>query len=116
MDNDRQGEPDINKVRLALNGRNPKRFMHVMPEANLEQHLCVNGFGDIYEALLSEQTRQQVTVPNTDPNYWMQVTKAVKKHKIVAIQNVLQEMRNGRPIPFLLKKAVVIASNLAKSR
>lgn len=87
-----------------------------MPEDDLEQHLCVNGFGDIYENLLNTDTRQQVTVPNTNPDYWKHVTKAVKKHKIVAIQNVLDAMRNGRPVPRLLKRAVVTAANLAKSR
>lgn len=87
-----------------------------MPEDDLEQHLCVNGFGDVYERLLNADTKLQVTVPDTDPLYWKQVTKAVKKHKIVAIQNFLREMRNGRPVPRLLKRAVVTAANLAKSR
>ena len=115
-DNDQQGQSTIQKVRDALNGRSEKRMLHVMPEDDLEQHLCVNGFGDVYENLLTVQTRQQVTVANTEPAYWKQVTKAVSKHKIVAIQTVLQEMRNGRPVPRLLKRAVVTAANLAKSR
>ncbi len=105
-DNDQQGQSDIRKVIAALNGRNQSRMLHVMPEGDIEQHLCVNGFGDIYENLLTAQTRQQVTVPNTDPTYWKQVTKAVNKHKIVAIQTVLQEIRNGRPVPRLLKKVL----------
>jgi putative ATP-dependent endonuclease of OLD family len=115
-DNDQEGQKTIQKVRAALNGRNEKRVLYVMPEDDLEQYLCANGFGDIYENLLNADTRLQVTVLNTDPAYWKQVTKAVKKHKIVAIQNVLQEMRTGRPVPRLLKKAVVTAANLAKSR
>ncbi len=115
-DNDKQGQLTIQKVRAALNGRSEKRMLHVMPEDDLEQHLCVNGFGDVYENLLTVQTRQQVTVANTDPAYWKQVTKAVSKHKIVAIQTVLQEIRNGRPVPRLLKRVVVTAANLAKSR
>jgi putative ATP-dependent endonuclease of the OLD family len=115
-DNDQQGQADVRKVLVALNGRDQKRMLHVMPEGDIEQHLCVNGFGDIYEDLLTPQTRQHVTVPITDPIYWQQVTKAVSKHKIVAIQTVLHEIRNGRPIPRLLKSAVVIAANLAKSR
>lgn len=115
-DNDQEGQKTIQKVLAALNGRNEKRVLHVMPEGDLEQHLCVNGFGDVYENLLNADTKLQVTVPDTDPLYWKQVTKAVKKHKIMAIQNVLQEMRNGRPVPRLLKRAVVTAANLAKSR
>ncbi|MDK9703894.1 MAG: DUF2813 domain-containing protein [Sulfuritalea sp.] len=115
-DNDQEGQKTIQKVLAALNGRNEKRVLHVMPEDDLEQHLCVNGFGDVYENLLNADTKLQVTVPDTDPLYWKQVTKAVKKHKIMAIQNVLQEMRNGRPVPRLLERAVVTAANLAKSR
>jgi len=115
-DNDQQGQSDIRKVRAALNGRSEKRLLHVMKEGDLEQHLCVNGFGGVYENLLTAQSRQQVTVANNDPAYWTQVTKAVGKQKIVAIQTVLQEIRNGRPVPRLLKRAVVTAANLAKSR
>ncbi len=114
-DNDKQGQSTIQKVRAALNGRSEKRMLHVMPEDDLEQHLCVNGFGDVYENLLTAQTRQLVTVANTDPAYWKQVTKAVSKHKIVAIQTVLHEIRNGSPVPRLLKRVVDTAANLAKS-
>jgi hypothetical protein len=42
-------------------------MLHVMPEDDLEQHLCVNGFGDVYENLLTAQSKQNVTVPKTDP-------------------------------------------------
>ena len=115
-DNDQQGQSTIQKVRAALKGRNEKRILHVMSEEDLEQHLCVNGFGDIYENLLTAQTKRLVTVANTDPAYWKQVTKAVSKHKFVAIQTVLDEIRNGRPVPRLLKRAVISAANLAKSR
>lgn len=114
-DNDQQGQSTIQKVRAALNGRSEKRMLHLMPEADLEQHLCVNGFGDLYENLLTDQTRLQVTVPKNDPAYWGQVTKAVSKHKVDAIQAVVRELRNGRRVPRLLKKAVITAANLAKS-
>ncbi len=115
-DKDQQGQSTIQKVRAALNGRSENRMLRIMPEDDLEQHLCVNGFGGVYENLLTAQTRQQVTVANTDPTYWKQVTKAVSKLKIEAIQSVLQEIRNGCPVPRLLKRAVVTAANLAKSK
>ena len=115
-DNDKQGKQTVSKVQAALNGRQEKRVLHIMPEDNLEQHLCANGYEDIYEKLLTTYTRQQVTVPNTDPDYWKQVTKAVRKHKIVGIQDVLTAMKAGRPVPRLLKRAVCSAANLAKSR
>ena len=114
-DSDQQGQLTIQKVQAALNGRSEKHMLYVLPEDDLEQHLCMNGFGDIYENLLTPQTEKQVTVANTDPTYWKQVTKAVNRHKIVAIQTVLQEIQNGRPVPCLLK-AVITATNLWKSQ
>ena len=114
-DNDQQGQQTVIKVRAALNGRQEKRMLQIMPEDDLEQHLCANGFGYIYEGLLTADTRQRVTVPKTDSDYWKQVTQAVRKHKIEGIQDVLIAMRNGCPVPRLLKRAVVSAANLAKS-
>ena len=113
-DNDQEGRRTIQKVRSILNGRNEKRLLQVMPESNIEEYLCVKGFGDIYENFLDDTTRQQVQVEKGHGDYWPQVTRAVRKHKIAAVQNVLQEMRNGRPVPRLLKKAVVVAANLGK--
>jgi len=112
-DYDQQGKADIKKVLRTLNSKDRKRRLHVMPEGDIEQHLCNNGFGDIYEKLLTVKTLQQVTVSSKDPNYWKQVTKAVSKHKIAAIHTVLQEIRKGRQIPHILKRAVRIAANLA---
>lgn len=114
-DNDQEGKKTIAKVRAALNGRSENRHLHIIPEDDLEQHLCVNGYGDVYEKLLNNDTRKKITVPNTHSDYWNQVTGAVKKHKLVAIQKILHEMWNGRPVPHLLKRVVVTAVNLAKS-
>lgn len=115
-DNDDQGKINIRKAREALDGKNENRILHVMNEDDLEQHLCANGFGDIYESFLSDQANRNITVNKHDIEYWKQLTKAVSKHKIPAIQCVLKEIRNGRPVPRLLKKVVVTAANLAKSR
>lgn len=113
-DNDQEGQRTIQKVRNILNGRNEKRVLQVMQERNIEEYLCAKGFGDIYEKFLNDTTRQQVGVEKGHEDYWPQVTKAVGKYKIAAIHDVLHEMRNGRPVPRLLKKAVVIAANLGK--
>ena len=116
-DSDQQGQDTIRKVQEALNGRNAENMLYVMPEDDLEQHLCENGFGDIYESFLTTQTRQQVTVEKTDTTYWQQVTKAVSKHKIEAIQTVLQEIQNKRqPPPCLLKKVITATVELSKSQ
>lgn len=115
-DNDQEGQKTINKVRAALNGRSERRLLQVMPENDIEEHLCVNGYGHVYEGFLNNDLKKQITALATDPGYWGQVAKAVKKYKIAAVQQVLEEMRNGSPVPRLLKKAIIVAANLAKAR
>ena len=114
-DNDQEGARTVAKVLAKLNGRSRRPRLLIMDEDDIEQHLCSNGYGDIYEGFLSPASRPQVTALKTDAAYWGQVTKAVKNHKTEAIQAVIEEMRAGRPIPPLFMKTITFATNLAKS-
>ena len=115
-DNDGQGASDRALVRKYLNGRPEPETLFVMPEANIEQHLCVNGFVDVYYALLGAQPRQKVTVQPQDSKYTLQVANALpKKLKTHAAQQVIGAMRAGRPIPDLFKNAIDAAIKLAKT-
>lgn len=115
-DNDGQGAHDHEAVRKHLSGRPEPEALFVMPEDNIEQHLCVNGFADVYYSLLGEQPRKLVTVQPSDPTYPLQVAKALpKKLKTHAAQQVIGAMRTGRPIPSLFKNAVDAALKLATS-
>jgi putative ATP-dependent endonuclease of OLD family len=114
-DNDKEGAKTIAKVQAKLNGRSECPRLQIMAEEDIEQHLCANGYGDIYEGFLNPATQGQITVAKTDPAYWEQVAKAVKKHKIEAVQSVIEEMRAGRPIPVLFRKTITFATNLSKS-
>jgi putative ATP-dependent endonuclease of OLD family len=113
-DNDAQGANDHATVKKHLNGRLEAETLFVMPEANIEQHLCVNGFADVYYALLSHQPKKLVTAKPADPAYPIQVATALpKKLKTHAAQQVIGAMRAGRPIPNLFKNAIEAAVKLA---
>lgn len=114
-DNDAQGANDRAVAQNYLQNRPAADTMFVMPESNIEQHLCVNGFADVYFGLLSAQPRLLVTAQPHDPDYPIQVAKALpKKLKTHAAQEVIAVMRAGRPIPDLFKKTIEAALKLAK--
>jgi len=115
-DNDAQGVNDHQTVRSHLNGRLEQEVLFVMPEANIEQHLCMNGFVDVYNALLTDQPRQRVVAQPTDPDYPIQVAKALpSKLKTHAAQQVVTAMRDhARPVPLLFKNVIEAAINLSR--
>ncbi|MBV5329281.1 MAG: DUF2813 domain-containing protein [Chlorobium sp.] len=115
-DNDTQGARDHQVARAYLNGRLETEALFVMPEENIEQHLCVNGFSDIYYALLTEQPLQKVTLLPGNPQYPIQVAKALpSKLKTHAAQHVITAMLDAplRPVPQLfqnvINKALILA-------
>lgn len=114
-DNDAQGVADHQTVRSYLNGRPEADALFIMPESNIEQYLCINGFVDIYDALLTDQPRQKVTVSAADPQYPIQVARALpSKLKTHAVQQVVTAMRNGpRPVPVLFQRVIEAAINLS---
>lgn len=117
-DNDAQGVKDHEVVRKYLNGRQEKDALFVMPEQNIEQYLCVNGFSDVYFNLLSEQPRQKVTAQPQEPSYPIQVADALpRKLKTHAAQQVLAAIRNDpRPVPTLFRDVIEAALKLAEAQ
>jgi putative ATP-dependent endonuclease of OLD family len=114
-DNDDQGAKDHAAVRNHLDGRPESDALFVMPEANIEEHLCMNGFADVYYSLLGDQPRRLVTAHPSHPDYALQVARALPKRlKTHAAQHVLGAMRAGRAIPALFKNAIDAALKLAK--
>ncbi|MBI3230094.1 MAG: DUF2813 domain-containing protein [Burkholderiales bacterium] len=114
-DNDQQGTKDQKKVRSALNGRVETDALFVLPESDIEQHLCAMGFGSVYESLLSTDTQANVTVAKSDPMYWDQVTKAVHRHKTAAIPKIVELIRTGKiAVPSLLERIIKEAIKLSE--
>lgn len=116
-DNDAQGAKDHEVVRNYLNGRQVTDALFVMPEANIEQHLCVKGFSDIYHAQLTQQPLQKITVQQQDPQYPIQVANALpSKLKTQAAQQVIAAMLEDppRPVPQLFQDVINAALKLAE--
>jgi putative ATP-dependent endonuclease of OLD family len=117
-DNDQQGASDLAAIRRHLGNRLEDQVTVTMPEANLELHLCACGFGQVYEAFLTERVRQQINVPATSPGYWPAVLKGIKDlrdfSKPRAIQKVLEMIRAGTPAPAVLTSVLERASQFAR--
>jgi hypothetical protein len=86
-----------------------------MPEDDIEQHLCVAGFGSTYESYLTDQTKLNIQVPNTDSLYNKQLTSAVGKHKIAAVHQIIEEIREGAAVPPLFINVINAALKCAES-
>lgn len=116
-DNDDQGAGDRRAVLTHLNGRQEEDTLFTMCEKNIEQYLCVNGFSDIYYRLLGEQPRTKVTAQPQDPDYPLQVAKALpSKLKTHAAQEVALSMSNGsHPVPQLFQDVIEAALNLTEA-
>jgi putative ATP-dependent endonuclease of OLD family len=117
-DNDGQGRADQTHLRTYTPVADRAEAIHVMPEDDIEEHLCVNGFDAIYEAYLTAQTRAGVTVQQGDSNYWREVLTAIKSvrgfKKPDAALKVIQEIQaETKPVPELIQTAIRAAVSLA---
>ena len=116
VDNDEQGKKDVDAVRKQLDGRTESKVLFKMPEANIEEHLCRNGFQSIYRNLLGEQPRKKVTVGPDDPEYPFQIARALPdKLKTRAAQDVLMAIQNDPTlVPQLFRDVIDAALKLVK--
>lgn len=128
-DNDGQGKADQKHARNYAGASPLADLLHVMPEDDIEQHLCVQGFGSIYQAVYDAHPQVQqarpVTPPSPQPSttarpsdaaYWPELLKAIKSvlTKPVAAMEVIRLIRtNAVPVPPLLADAIQKAIALA---
>lgn len=138
-DNDQQGQNDQQQVTAYTQAADLPDVLHLMPENDIETHLCSAGFGAVYQAIYdghpqlhsapnpappcaacgkAQKPRPQVTALPADPAYWPQVLKTIKNvmNKPAAALAVIQEIQSGKPVPPLLettiRKAVEIAGGV----
>lgn len=116
-DNDGQGAKDRQSALQYMNGRLEKDALFMMPQKNIEQYLCVNGFSDIYYGLLSEQPREKVTANPQSPEYPIQIADALpNKFKTQAAQEVAMAMGNPpNSVPQLLQDVIEAALKLTEA-
>ena len=116
-DNDHQGQKDQQHVQAYTQAPDLPAVLHVMPENDIEAHLCSAGFGTVYEAYLTPQLGTGVTVAPGHADYWSQVLKAIKNvrgYKPAAALEVARQIQAGTtPVPPLLKTAIHKSIELA---
>lgn len=116
-DNDAQGQDDQAHVTNYTPATSLADALHVMPEPDMETHLCAAGFGVIYEAFLTPQRRTQLSVGSNHADYWPQVLRAIKSvrgFKTAAALQVAQQIESGNiPAPPLLETAIRKSVELA---
>lgn len=68
---------------------------------SIEHLLCQEGFGDLYEAALSQQQRAGLSAPPGEPDHWLEVAGALNsRQKTRLAAEVADEMRRGsRSVP-----------------
>ena len=116
-DNDDQGTSDRKKVHENLNGNKAEDVLFQMPEKDIEEHLCIQGFGSVYASYLGQQTASQVHAEKGSPAYWRQVLNAIKKSysKPEAALRVADLVRGGTPAPPLLMDVLRAAVRLGEA-
>lgn len=116
-DNDQQGQKDQQHVTSYTPPADLPAVLHVMPESDIEVHLCSAGFGAVYEAYLTPQLKAGVTVAPSHEDYWPQVLKAIKNvrgYKPAAALEVTRQVQAGKtPVPPLLETAIRKSVELA---
>ena len=88
----------------------------IFPYQNIERFLCENGFGDLYEARMSQQ-KQQPTSTHGTTAYWREVLDALPRgysKPAVALEAVFKMKTEDVTVPLPLKSILEKAISLAE--
>jgi putative ATP-dependent endonuclease of OLD family len=85
-DSDPQGQKYADSAKTHLGEREEANFIRRVPHGDIETFLCVEGYGDVFEATMSAQKLKQnpITATKGTATYWESVVK-------------LQPDRGGKP-------------------
>lgn len=136
-DNDQQGLKDQQHVKTHTLLADHPAVLHVMPENDIEQHLCAAGFGSVYQSIYDshpmlhsppnppppctacgtmQKSRPRLTAMSNDPDYWPQLLRVIKNviNKPAAALDVTRQIQAGKtPVPPLLETAIRKSVQLA---
>lgn len=114
LDNDRGCSKYERRVSDHFSGATPADRL-TMPYENVEQMLCENGFGDLYESRMSPQ-KPRPTSPRHSAAYWTEVLKALPKtcsKPEIAAEAAARMTTGETPVPAALSSILKKASALA---
>lgn len=118
VDNDDQGDKYEASARSQLGTRKESDHIRKLDHGDMEVFLCMEGFGDIYEATISEQKEDDITAEEGTVEYWRQVTKAQQRRsKPRNSLSVAQKITAGGrvAVPELLADVIERSRKLARS-
>lgn len=112
-DGDEAGQKTVESLRPHLHGREEAEHVTLLPYKNIEHLLCEEGFGDIYEAALTEAERE--TLDPAAANYWDEVAGKFKGRRKVAVAAEIADLlkTQARPVPGAISAILTAAHKLA---
>ena len=116
-DKDGKGEIYKKSAEKHLNGRKKEDHIRLLDHGSMEVFLCMEGFGDIYEANISNQKRGDVTADEGTLEYWQQVAKSQKKNSKPRNSFAVAEKMvadGAKSVPNPLRKVIEQACELAR--
>lgn len=118
-DGDDEGTKYIKSAQNQVDSPADNDRTHQLAHDNMELFLCMEGYGSVYEANVSEQKREDITADaKQEPlKYWKQVIKAQKKNSkprnaIEVIEQMKKEGKQG--VPAQLRKIIECAIGFAR--
>lgn len=116
VDGDAAGRATRDTVRGQLGARPEADHVSVLSHGSMEHFLCEEGFGDLYEAALSQQQLDQVSLPRDDPGYCEALAGLPNsKQKTRVAASVAEEMRSrARPVPPQLVAILDVVKRLSR--
>ncbi len=117
-DGDSNGERYANSARQQLAKRNENKHIKLLDHGSMELFLCMEKFGNIYEAAVSEQKMDKITEKTNTVEYWRQVVNAQQKNSktrnaLTVAEQIVQQGKDS--IPQLLQNVIEQTRTLARS-
>jgi len=116
-DNDPAGAGYIRTAKGHLGSRSENRHLHTLPHGDMEVYLCMEGYGSVFEASVSEQKKNTISATRGALEYWQQVSKAQPgKSKPRNAVSVIEEIekKGKKAIPPYIGEILGTALSLAK--
>lgn len=116
-DSDRAGDDYIRGAQKRIGGQPEERRLHKLAHGDIETFLCMEGYGSVYEANISDQKKSIVKAEKGTLNYWRQVADAQKKNSkprnaVAVIEHMGSKGAEG--VPNQLREIIQQALDLAK--
>jgi putative ATP-dependent endonuclease of OLD family len=116
-DKDQAGDSYVRTAQKLLQNRRQVEYICQHSYDVIETFLCMEGYGEVYEANISTQKRSAVTASQGTPEYWKQVVKAQgDKGKPQTAAQVIDEIeeRGATCVPQFIREVIEIALLRAK--